>query len=88
MIIFEKMYDAANAMDTIKTLQVTAPNKPIGKYLRGAMLPHYPMPAIIYDVYHQVDNNSSTEIWERTGTKNYINRRVYSYYSYYGVEIC
>lgn len=50
-------------------------------YRLGKLPPRYPMPAIIYDVYHQGGLNSSTAIWERTGTQYAYNKRVYTHYA-------
>ena len=51
MIVFNRdVGDVSNAMDTIISLHIHSPNKPIGKYLRGAMRPHYPLPVVIYDL--------------------------------------
>lgn len=51
------------------------------RYQLGLVVPTYRVPAIIYDVYHQINSNTSTEIWERSGTRFAINRRVYAYYA-------
>lgn len=37
------------------------------------------LPAVIYDVYFQVNANTSLQIWERSGTRFQYNRRVYAY---------
>lgn len=47
-------------------------------YAYGDISPHYPVPAIIYDVYHgyECGSHEPTHIWERTGTRLDFNRLV------------